>query len=127
MEPYWGLGSRNVWWSFRRADGQPAALAGLYSEWVDPATGEVVPNYTMLTQQADGHPVLSLMHRPGKEKRGVVMLEPADWDAWLHGTEAQANALIRLPPLGVLESGAEKPEEEGLLSAEMLAELKRAG
>lgn len=34
-------------------------------------------------------------HRPGKEKRGVVMLEPGDWDAWLHGTDA----LIKLPPL----------------------------
>ncbi len=36
----------------------------------------------MLTQCAAGHPVLSLMHRPGKEKRGVVMLESGDWEAW---------------------------------------------
>jgi len=127
VEPYWGLGSRNVWWSFRRADGQPAALAGLYSEWTDPETGELVPNYTMITQPADGHPVLSLMHRPGKEKRGVVMLEPCDWDAWLHGTPDQADALIKLPPLGVLRSGAEKPEEEALLPAAQLAELKAEG
>lgn len=53
---------------------------------MDTETGELVPNYTMTTHPADGHPVLSMMHRPGKEKRGVVMLEPADWDAWLHGT-----------------------------------------
>lgn len=46
------------------------------------------------------------------------MLEPGDWDAWLHGTAAQADALIKLPPLGVLRSGAEKPEEEALLPAE---------
>jgi putative SOS response-associated peptidase YedK len=78
----------------------------------------------MITQPADGHPLLSLMHRPGKEKRGVVMLEPGDWDAWLHGTAAQADALIRLPPLGALRSGAEKPEEEGLLPAEQLLALK---
>ncbi|WP_343740438.1 SOS response-associated peptidase [Delftia tsuruhatensis] len=127
VEPYWGLGSRNVWWSFRRADGQPAALAGLYSEWTDPETGELVPNYTMITQPADGHPVLSLMHRPGKEKRGVVMLEPGDWDAWLHGTPDQADALIKLPSLGVLRSGAEKPEEEALLPAEQLAKLNAEG
>lgn len=126
VEPYWGLGSRNVWWSFRRADGEPAALAGLYREWVDPATGEVVPNYTMITQNADAHPVLSMMHRPGKEKRGVVMLEPGDWDAWLHGTAAQADALIKLPPLGMLASGAEKPEEEAL-PGEQLQALKGEG
>lgn len=124
VEPYWGLGSRNVWWSFRRADGQPAALAGLYSEWTDPETGELVPNYTMITQPADGHQVLSMMHRPGKEKRGVVLLESGDWDAWLHGTAAHADALIKLPPLGVLRSGAEKPEEEALLPAEQLQALR---
>jgi len=44
-------------------------------------------------------------HRPGKEKRGVVMLEPGDWDAWLHGTAAQADALIKLPPLGRCGAG----------------------
>lgn len=127
LEPYWGLGSRNVWWSFRRADGEPAALAGLHSEWVDPGTGEVVPNYTMITQAADGHPVLSLMHRPAKEKRAVVMLEPSDWDAWLHGTSTQADSLIRLPPLGVLRSAADKPEEEALLPADQIAALKAEG
>lgn len=52
------------------------------------------------------------------------MLEPGDWDAWLHGTAAQADALIKLPPLGALRSGAEKPEEEGLLPAEQLLALK---
>ncbi|WP_447915865.1 hypothetical protein [Delftia acidovorans] len=84
-EPYCRPGSRNVWWSFRRAD---------------------------------GHPVLLLMHRPGKKKRSVVMLESGDWDAWLHGTVAQADALVKLPPLGALRSGAKKPEEESLLPAE---------
>lgn len=70
VQPYWGLGSRNVWWSFRRADGESAALAGLYGEWTDPGAGELVLNYTMITQPADAHAVLSMMHRPGKEKRG---------------------------------------------------------
>ena len=78
----------------------------------------------MIMQPADGHPVLSMMHRPGKEKRGVVMLEPGDWDAWLHGTAAQADALIKLSPPGVLRSGAEKPEEKALLPDQQLAELK---
>ena len=67
------------------------------------------------------------MQRLGMEKRGVVMLEPGDWDAWLHGTAAQADALIRLPSVGALRSGAEKPEEEALLPAEQLAELKAEG
>lgn len=67
------------------------------------------------------------MHRPGKEKRGVVILEQGDWDAWLHSTAAQADALIKLPPLGALRSGAEKPDEEALLPADQLQDLKVEG
>ncbi|WP_332836015.1 hypothetical protein [Delftia acidovorans] len=55
------------------------------------------------------------------------MLERQYWDAWLHGTLDQADALIKLPPLGVLRTGAEKPEEEALLPAEQLAELRAEG
>src|SRR2546427_4713439 len=45
-------------------------------------------------------------------------------DAWLNGKPKQADALIKLPPLGVLVSGAERPEEEALLPDEQLAALK---
>lgn len=63
QEPYWGTGT-HIAWGFRRADGDPWALAGLWAEWTDPATGEVVPSYTMLTQNCDAHPLLKLMHKP---------------------------------------------------------------
>ena len=62
-EPYWGTG-KNIWWRFHRSDGEPWALAGIWSEWTDPATGEMVPSYSMITQNCDAHPLLSLMHRP---------------------------------------------------------------
>lgn len=114
-EPYWGTG-RNIWWRFERADGTPWALAGLWSEWTDPETGEVVPSYTMLTQNCDGHPVLSRMHKPDpqlpadrQDKRAVVPIERADWDAWLHGSPSQALALIRTPPPGLLRHGPADP------------------
>lgn len=81
----------------------------------------------MIKPLTGGHPVLSLMHRSGKGKRGVVGLEQQDRDAWLHGKPDQAGTLIKLPPLGVLVSGAEKPEEEGLLPAEQLQSLKGEG
>jgi putative SOS response-associated peptidase YedK len=103
VEPYWGTG-KHIPWQFERADGEPWGLAGLWSEWTDPATGEVVLSYTMITQNCDDVPVLSLMHRPDpkrapdmQDKRTVVPLEKGDWDAWLRGTIEQAEALIRLP------------------------------
>ena len=114
-EPYWGTG-RNVWWRFWRADGQPWALAGLWSQWVDPATGELVASYTMITQNCDGHALLGLMHKPDpklpadqQDKRTVVSLEPGQWDAWLHGSTQQAQALIRLPDAALFRHGAADP------------------
>lgn len=104
FEPCWESG-RNVWWRFLRADGQPWSVAGLWSEWTDPATGEVVPSYTMLTVNADAHPLMKRMHRPDpklppdrQDKRSLVLLEPSAVDAWLHGSPAQARALIALTP-----------------------------
>jgi len=63
LEPNWESG-KNEWWRFRRADGDPWGLAGLWNAWTDPATGEIVESYTMLTINADAHPLMSRMHKP---------------------------------------------------------------
>ncbi len=114
-EPYWGTG-KNIWWRFWRADGAPWALAGLWSEWTDPDTGEVVPNYTLLTQNCDGHPLLSLMHKPDgavpPDKRAVVPIEASDWNRWLHGTAADAETLIQVPPAERFRHGAADPTKQ---------------
>ena len=116
-EPNWTSG-KNVWWRFWRADGAPWALAGIWSEWTDPVSGEWVPSYSMLTQNCDGHPVLGLMHKPDpklphdqQDKRAVVSLEPADWDQWLNGSVEQAQALIRLPSAELIRHGPSEPED----------------
>lgn len=103
-EPCWGSG-RNVWWRFARRDGAPWALAGLWAEWTDPATGEVVPSYTMLTQNCDAHPLLNRMHKPdptlppdAQDKRSVVPIEREHWARWLEGSTEDALALVQLPP-----------------------------
>lgn len=104
QEPNWETG-RNIWWRMRRADGAPWALGGIWSEWTDPASGEIVPSFTMLTINCDGHPLLGRLHKPdpklpddAQDKRSVVPLEPADWEAWLGGDEATARALMQVPP-----------------------------
>jgi putative SOS response-associated peptidase YedK len=109
QEPNWETG-RNIWWQLRRADAAPWALAGLWSEWTDPASGEIVASYTMLTCNCDGHPLLGRLHKPdpalpadAQDKRAVVSLEPHEWDAWLHGDEADARALLRPAPVEVFD------------------------
>ena len=103
FEPNWESG-KHVPWIFRRADGLPWGLAGLWNVWVDTQTGELVESYTMLTQNADGHPLMRRMHRPDpkrppemQDKRSVVPIEFEDVDAWLYGTVEQAKALVRQP------------------------------
>jgi putative SOS response-associated peptidase YedK len=95
QEPNWETG-KCVWWQLRRADAQPWLIAGIWSEWTDPATGELVPNFAMLTFNVNSHPLLSRLHRPEKDrvtgevlpfeqqdKRGEAHIEPEDWATWL--------------------------------------------
>lgn len=102
-EPCWESG-RNVWWRFRRADGSPWGLAGLWNTWIDKGTGEIVESYTMLTLNADGHPLMSRMHKPdpklppdAQDKRSVVAIERDDVDIWLRGSNDEAASLVRVP------------------------------
>ncbi len=77
----------------------------LWSTWIDKTTGEVVESYTMLTLNADAHPLMSRMHKPDpklgpdeQDKRSVVPVEMTDVDQWLFGTLEQARELVRLAP-----------------------------
>ena len=113
-EPYWGTG-KNIWWRFRRRDGAPWAIAGLWSEWVDPESGEVVPNYTMITRNCNGHPLLSLMQKPGpgkpadkQNKRTVVLLQPGYWRTWPSG-QALACRGVRARRRGSSATGQSPP------------------
>jgi putative SOS response-associated peptidase YedK len=109
-EPCWETG-KNVWWRFRRADGSPWGVAGLWNTWTDKATGEIVESYTMLTINADAHPLMSRMHKPDpklgpdqQDKRSLVLLEAEDVDAWLHAPVEQAVKLVRLMPADVFNA-----------------------
>ncbi|WP_046116079.1 SOS response-associated peptidase [Aquincola tertiaricarbonis] len=115
VEPNWESG-RNQWWRFRRADGQPWGMAGLWNTWIDKQTGEVVESYTMVTLNADHHPLLNRMHRPDptrpttmQDKRAVVPLHPSAFDAWLRGTVDEATAALALPHIDDYDAGPDQP------------------
>lgn len=110
-EPNWETG-KNVWWRFRRVDGRPWGLAGLWNTWTDKTTGEVHESYTMLTINADAHPLMSRMHKPdlklaadAQDKRSVIPVEHEDYDQWLTGTLTDAQELLRLAPVGLFDAG----------------------
>ena len=74
-------------------------------------TGEVIESYTMLTLNADHHPLMSRMHRPDpklpadqQDKRGVIAIELENVDTWLRGSIDDATALMRVPSVDVIEA-----------------------
>ena len=116
-EPNWETG-KNEWWRFRRADGEPWGLAGLWNVWKDQETGELVESYTMLTLHANSHPLMKRMHKPDvdpatklalpfaqQDKRSVIAIEQADVDQWLAGTVQEAQDLLRLTPVDLFDAG----------------------
>ncbi len=120
-EPNWESG-KNVWWRFRRADQEPWGLAGLWNVWTDKVTGEIHESYTMLTLNADTHPLMRRMHKPDpklgpdeQDKRSVVAIEQGDVDEWLAGTVREAQALLRLSPVASFAAGPSTPPEPTLI------------
>ena len=62
--------------------GEPMGVAGLWSAWRDDK-GEVLHSFTMLTINADAHPLMNQLHKPTDEKRMIVILPPERYDDWL--------------------------------------------
>lgn len=80
--------------------------------WMNLSTGELLESYTMLTLNADEHPLMNRMHKPDpklapdkQDKRSVIPIELADVDQWLEGSLKDAQALIKLAPLEVFAAG----------------------
>ncbi|HTI18246.1 MAG TPA: SOS response-associated peptidase family protein [Trinickia sp.] len=95
-EPNYESG-KAVRWSIGMADAQPFAIAGLWRTW-DEEEGVAI-SFTMLTLNADPHPLLSRFHRPGAEKRGVVIVPPTQYEAWLTCRDAEiARTFLQLTP-----------------------------
>lgn len=101
-EPCWETG-KAVRWAISRRDGGALGVAGLWSRWRD-KEGQVLLSFTMLTVNAEGHAIMQRMHRPGEEKRMVVILDEADHDAWLQCTPAEAHAFLRPYPAERLQA-----------------------
>ena len=86
-EPCWETG-KAVRWKIGLANDEPFALAGLWERWH--RDDKVVESFTMLTVNADNHPIMKHMHRPGDEKRMPVILHADDHARWLNANPEEA-------------------------------------
>ncbi len=104
FEPDWRSG-KAVPTRISGAEGEPLGIAGLWSCWRSPS-GEFVHSYTMLTVNADAHPLMRLFHKPADEKRMLVILPPQRYGDWLQAPAADSMAFMR-PYDGLLQCTAQ--------------------
>lgn len=81
-EPNYESG-RAVRWRIERRDGAPFLVAGLWERWVAPSNGEQVHSFSMFTINADDHPLMRQFHKPGDEKRSLVVVAESCTTSWL--------------------------------------------
>ena len=70
-----------------RADGVPLAFGGIWESWTDPASGDITRSFAIVTTDANG--TMAPIHN-----RMPLVLEPADWPAWLGEEEGDPSALL---------------------------------
>ncbi|MEO6409855.1 MAG: SOS response-associated peptidase family protein [Burkholderiaceae bacterium] len=93
-EPDYATG-KALRWQIRRGDGAPFHVAALWDRWINPAGGEPMLSFTLLTHNADRHALMSRFHRPGEEKRSVIVIDDRHADEWLAATPDSAGDLLR--------------------------------
>lgn len=100
FEPDWRSG-KAVPTRITLASGEPMGIAGLWSAWRD-EKGEVLHSFTMLTINADAHPLMNQLHKPADEKRMIVILPPARYDDWLRANARDSLDFLRPWPASEL-------------------------
>ena len=80
-EPCYETG-RAVRHAIGMADESLFYVAGLWRDWPE-TDGSVASSFTQITINADDHPLMNRMHKPGDEKRSLVILPHEEVEDWL--------------------------------------------
>lgn len=105
FEPNWETG-KHVRWRIGMKNEEPFAVAGLWRAWPE-EDGQLSQSFafTQLTVNADDHEVMQHFHRPGAEKRSLVIIPPEEYDAWLNCRNTElARTYLSLYPAELMES-----------------------
>lgn len=104
FEPHYETG-KAVRWRIALPSSQPFAIACLWDKWTDPETATKVVSFSMLTVNADQHPLMRQFHKPGEEKRTPVIIKPELHTQWLSADTQTAHELMtwaHMPELSAL-------------------------
>lgn len=120
-EPDWRTG-KAIPTRISAVDGEPLGIAGLWAWWKSPEGGPESHSFTMLTINADDHPIMRNMHKPDDEKRMIVILNPDSYDAWLKASPDESRDFLRQYPAEKLIAEARPTKKKGERNAETAAE-----
>ena len=94
-EPSYTTG-KAVRWEIKLANDEPFGIASLWDTWKDTQTGELITSFTMLTINADTHPVMKQFHKPEDEKRTPLILATNQFDDWLNADPQIVASMLNL-------------------------------
>jgi putative SOS response-associated peptidase YedK len=93
-------------WGIGMQDDDIFYVAGLWREWAD-EHGQPVASFTQITINADEHPLMRRFHKPGDEKRSLVVLPPDEVDGWLQCRDPElARSFLRHYPAEAMKAWA---------------------
>lgn len=90
-------------WQIGMADDSPFAVAGLWREWVSVDGGREF-SFTQITINADEDPLMKRFHKPGDEKRSLVVISQENYSNWLECTDPElSRQLLTLYPAELMK------------------------
>lgn len=112
FEPNYESG-KPVRWRISHADGKSLGIAGIW-EWKSSGPdGLPLLSFSMLTINADEHALMRRFHKPGEEKRMLVMLEPHQYLDWMQGALVNDEAVYQPYPAERLVAQADPMPPRG--------------
>jgi putative SOS response-associated peptidase YedK len=91
-------------WAIGMADEKPFCVAGLWRAWEE-ENGGFSFSFTQITVNADDHPLMKRFHKPGQEKRSLVIIPPEEYGAWLSCRNPEvARSMLGLYPSELMKA-----------------------
>jgi putative SOS response-associated peptidase YedK len=88
------MGKDKIPWYIYRADNEVMSLAGIYNNWTDPTSGEIIKTFSVIT--TDANDLMAKIHNSGK--RMPVVVERKNEVGWIDLKTSLTDALDMLKP-----------------------------
>ena len=102
-EPNYETG-KSIPWKISLESEEPFAIACLWDRWTNSTTGEIVVSFSMLTVNADEHPIMRQFHRVGDEKRTPVIISKELHHVFLSASPFKSHELMNWAHMPKLRS-----------------------